>query len=50
MMRDSSPVALIYDPPFAAAASALKERLGLERMMTLGDLRAGRRVDVRGRA
>src|SRR5512143_3122165 len=35
IMRDSTPVALIYDPPFAASAAALKERLGLDRMMTL---------------
>ena len=35
MMRDSTPVALIYDPPFAASAAALRERLGLDRMMTL---------------
>lgn len=35
MMRDSSPVGLIYDPPFAASAAALKERLGLDRVMTL---------------
>jgi len=35
IMRDSTPVALIYDPPFAGAATALKDRLGLDRMMTL---------------
>ena len=35
MMRDSTPVALIYDPPFAASAAALRERLGFDRMMTL---------------
>ena len=35
MMRDSSPVGLIYDPSFAVSAAALKERLGLDRMMTL---------------
>ncbi len=35
MMQDSTPVALIYDPPFAASAAALRERLGLDRLMTL---------------
>jgi fatty-acyl-CoA synthase len=35
IMRDSTPVALIYDPPFAAQAAGLKERLGLDRVMTL---------------
>lgn len=35
VMRDSTPVALIYDPPFAAQAAALRERMGLERVMTL---------------
>jgi fatty-acyl-CoA synthase len=34
-MRDSSPVALIYDLPFAGSAAALRERLGLDRMMAL---------------
>ncbi len=35
MMRDSGPVGLIYDPSFAASAAALKERLDLDRVMTL---------------
>jgi len=35
IMRDSTPAALIYDPPFAASAAGLKERLGLTRLMTL---------------
>ncbi len=35
IMRDSTPVALIYDPPFAASAAGLQERLGLNRTMTL---------------
>lgn len=35
ILRDSSPVALIYDPPFAEAAQALQARLGLTRLMTL---------------
>jgi fatty-acyl-CoA synthase len=34
-LRDSTPVALVYDTPFAATAATLKERLGLGRMMTL---------------
>ncbi len=34
-MRDSTPVALIYDPAFAAQAAALRERLGVDRIMTL---------------
>ena len=33
MMRDSTPVALIYDPAFAAQAAALKAKLGIDRMM-----------------
>lgn len=37
IMRDSTPVALIYDPPFAANAAILKERLGLDRMMVLAN-------------
>ncbi len=35
VMRDAAPVALVYDPPFAATAAALVERLGLQRVMTL---------------
>ncbi len=35
ILRDSSPVALIYDAPFAEAAAALKQKLGLTRLMTL---------------
>lgn len=37
IMRDADPVALIYDPPFAAVAAELAETLGLERVMALGD-------------
>jgi fatty-acyl-CoA synthase len=40
MMRDSTPVALIYDPAFAAQAGALREKLGLERIMILAAQRA----------
>ncbi len=36
IMRDSTPVALIYDPPFAPAAASLKEKLGLTRVASLG--------------
>ncbi len=35
IMRDSTPVALIYDPPFAEAAQALNQNLNLSRVMTL---------------
>ena len=35
IMHDSTPVALIYDPPFGEAAQALKEKLDLSRVMTL---------------
>lgn len=35
VLRDADPVALVYDPPFASAAAALVERLGLQRVMTL---------------
>ena len=52
MMRDSTPVALIYDPPFATSAAALRERLGLDRMMTLAAPGAGARgrMGLRDRA
>jgi fatty-acyl-CoA synthase len=35
MLRDSTPVALIYDPAFAATAAPLKERMQFDRVMTL---------------
>ncbi len=35
IMRDATPAALIYDPPFAASAAGLRQRLGLTRLMTL---------------
>ena len=35
IMRDATPVALVYDPAFAEAARALAERLGIERLMAL---------------
>jgi len=35
IMRDSTPVALIYDAPFAESARALKQNLNLSRVMTL---------------
>ncbi len=35
-MRDSTPVALIYDPPFGATAQTLKKILDLKLMMCLG--------------
>jgi fatty-acyl-CoA synthase len=35
VVRDSTPVALIYDPPFAAQAAALTERMGFTRVMAL---------------
>ena len=35
IMRDATPVALVYDPAFADAARALAERLGIDRLMAL---------------
>ena len=35
IMRDSTPIALIYDPPFAEAARTLKTNLSISRVMTL---------------
>ncbi|MGH2544005.1 MAG: acyl-CoA synthetase [Ardenticatenaceae bacterium] len=36
IVRDCTPRALIYDPPFATQANALRASGGIERMMTLG--------------
>ncbi|MBP6789020.1 MAG: AMP-binding protein, partial [Candidatus Promineofilum sp.] len=35
IMRDATPVALVYDPAFVDAARALAERLGIDRLMAL---------------
>ena len=35
IFRDSTPVALIYDPAFAEAAQALKQRMGIDKVVTL---------------
>ncbi len=35
IMRDATPVALVYDPAFAEVARVLAERLGIERLMAL---------------
>jgi fatty-acyl-CoA synthase len=37
ILRDCAPAVLIYDPAFTEAAQSLKERLGIDRVITLGD-------------